>query len=86
MLQPVERLGFLDLKARAVSVDWRALKRWLLNESSALPETEREQLERVLKASGRLATVYTMRDELAAIWQRSTVSREQLLHESGGIS
>jgi stearoyl-CoA desaturase (delta-9 desaturase) len=69
------------LKARAVSVDWRTLKRWLHNETSTLPESEREQLERVLKASGRLATVYAMRDELAAVWQRSSVSKEQLVHQ-----
>ena len=42
---------------------------------------EREQRERVLKASSKLATVYTMRDELAALWQRSTASKEQLVHQ-----
>ena len=53
-----------------------ALRHW-----SALPPTERENRERVLKASSRLATVYTMRDELAALWQRSTASKEQLVHQ-----
>ena len=69
------------LKASAVSVDWAALKRWLHNDTNALPQPEREQRERVLKASSRLATVYTMRDELAALWQRSTASKEQLVHQ-----
>jgi stearoyl-CoA desaturase (delta-9 desaturase) len=69
------------LKTRAVSVDRRALKRWLHNETSALPDTEREQLERVLNANSRLATVYMMRDELAAVWQRSTGSKEQLVQQ-----
>ena len=69
------------LRASAVSVDLKALKRWLHIETSTLPAPEREQRERVLKASSRLATVYTMRDELAALWQRSTASKEQLVHQ-----
>jgi stearoyl-CoA desaturase (delta-9 desaturase) len=69
------------LRASAVSVDWRALKRWLHIDVATLPEPEREELARVLKASTRLATVYTMRDELAALWQRSTASKEQLVHQ-----
>jgi stearoyl-CoA desaturase (Delta-9 desaturase) len=69
------------LKASAVSVDRAALKRWLHHDTDALPAPEREERERVLKASSRLATVYTMRDELAALWQRSTASKEQLVHQ-----
>jgi stearoyl-CoA desaturase (delta-9 desaturase) len=70
-----------SLRASAVSVDWRALKRWLHSDTSTLAAPEREQRERVLKASTKLATVYTMRDELAALWQRSTASKEQLVHQ-----
>ena len=70
-----------SLGASAVSVEQRALKRWLHTDASALPAPEREQRERVLKASSKLATVYTMRDELAALWQRSTASKEQLVHQ-----
>ncbi|MGZ8197140.1 MAG: DesA family fatty acid desaturase [Burkholderiales bacterium] len=69
------------LRASAINVDWAALKRWLHIDTNALPEPEREQRERVLKASSRLATVYTMRDELAALWQRSNASKEQLVHQ-----
>jgi stearoyl-CoA desaturase (delta-9 desaturase) len=69
------------LRAGAVSVDWVALKRWLHIETSALPQTEREERDRVLKASTKLTTVYTMRDELAALWQRSAASKEQLVHQ-----
>ncbi len=69
------------LRASAVSVDWAVLKRWLHIDTSTLPPVEREQRERVLKASSRLATVYTMRDELIALWARSTASKEQLVHQ-----
>src|SRR5690242_4932019 len=50
------------LRASAVRVDRSALKRWLHLDTESLPQNEREQRERVLKASSRLATVYTMRD------------------------
>ena len=69
------------LRASAVSVDWAALKRWLHKDTSTLPQIELEQRDRVLKASSKLATVYTMRDELAALWTRSTASKEQLVHQ-----
>ena len=69
------------LRASAVNVDWAALKHWLHIDTSTLPQVELEHRERVLKASTRLATVYTMRDELAALWQRSTKSKEQLVHQ-----
>jgi len=69
------------LKRNAVSVDWSALKRWLHIDTDALPANEREQRDRVLKQSNTLATVYTMRDELAGVWQRSTATKEQLVHQ-----
>ena len=70
-----------SLKASAVNVDWRVLKRWLHSDTNALPATEREQREQVLKASKVLKTVYTMREELASLWQRSAASKEQLVHQ-----
>ena len=69
------------LRRNAVAVDWSALKRWLHIDTTTLPAPEREQREHVLKQSNTLATVYTMRDELAALWQRSTASKEQLVHQ-----
>ncbi|MFN7087396.1 MAG: fatty acid desaturase [Burkholderiales bacterium] len=69
------------LKARAVNVDRAALKRWLRIDTKALPEKERAKRDEVLNHSKVLATVYTMRDELAALWQRSAASKEQLLQQ-----
>ncbi len=70
-----------ELKARAVMVDRSKIKRWLHIDAAALPESERQQRDAVLKHSTVLATIYTMRDELAAVWQRSTASKEQLLRQ-----
>ncbi len=70
-----------ELKARAVSVDRAALKRWLRIDARALPTRERAQMDEVLNASKVLKTVYTMRQELTAVWQRSSASKEQLVHQ-----
>lgn len=69
------------LKARAVSVDNSRLRRWLNIDAAALPETERAERAQIISHSNVLSTVYTMRDELAAVWQRSTATKEQLVHK-----
>ncbi|HYC45602.1 MAG TPA: fatty acid desaturase [Burkholderiales bacterium] len=69
------------LRDRAIHIKWRALKRWLRMGSPALAESERQVLESILSASTRLATVFRMRDELAAIWQRSTATTEHLVQQ-----
>ena len=67
------------LKARAVSVDGARLKRWLNIDAAALPEKELAERAQVISQSTVLNTVYTMRDDLASVWQRSTASKEQLV-------
>ncbi len=67
------------LKSRAVNVDLAALKHWLRIDAGALPVKERARRDEVLNHSKVLKTIYTMRDELAAVWQRSSASKEQLL-------
>lgn len=68
-----------SMRSRGVNVNAHATKRWLHVDTSALPQQEHEQRGQLIKASRVLATVYTMRDELAALWQRSTLSKEQLV-------
>ena len=67
------------LRARAVSVDRATLKRWLHIDARALPTVERARMNAELSKSSVLNTVYTMRQELAALWQRSSASKEQLV-------
>jgi stearoyl-CoA desaturase (delta-9 desaturase) len=71
------------LKARAVvnHVDSARARRWLDLDAAALPPKELEEREQVIRHSKVLNTVYTMRDELAGVWQRSTASKEQLVHK-----
>ena len=66
--------------AHGQALDVRALRRWVLSgEAGKLKDEQRQQLEVVVKESPALATVLSMREELAALWARSNASREQLL-------
>ncbi|MEP6997643.1 MAG: fatty acid desaturase [Betaproteobacteria bacterium] len=58
---------------------FRRLRRWFQSDAKALPETDRAHLETTLERSSALKTIYAMRQELAALWERSNDSREQLL-------
>src|SRR5690606_15904342 len=60
--------------------NWR-VKRWLVRDESKLCEQQRAKVQEVLAKSEALKTVYSMRRELAALWERSTASREQLLKQ-----
>jgi stearoyl-CoA desaturase (delta-9 desaturase) len=72
-----ERAGcgeFIDLPSV------RRVKRWLSGDAMrALRERERAALARAMEKSKALATIYAMRQELNALWDRSNESREQLL-------
>ena len=46
-----------------------------------LPETERARLGDALKKSRMLATALAMRQELVALWERSSASKEQLVRQ-----
>jgi stearoyl-CoA desaturase (delta-9 desaturase) len=72
------------LKASAtLPTGWslKNFRRWLLREPAELGASDRAELDSVLGKSERLQTLYRMRQELAAIWGRSTASREQLLEQ-----
>jgi stearoyl-CoA desaturase (delta-9 desaturase) len=58
----------------------RSLKRALLR-GQAAAGAESVRLAEALKNSRALATVIAMRDELAALWERSHASKEQLLRQ-----
>ena len=60
-------------------IDQSTLKRWVLADSRTLQEHEREKLSQVLSNAQTLDKVYTMREELAEIWQRSTETTEELV-------
>jgi stearoyl-CoA desaturase (Delta-9 desaturase) len=60
----------------------KSLKRRLHRDERALAETERCRIAEALKrSSAPVHTVYSMRAELAALWERSSASREQLVRQ-----
>jgi len=69
------------IKDKVADIDTGTLKRWLHIDKAALPKAEQEQRARAISHSSTLTTVYTMRDELAQLWQRSTASKEQLVKQ-----
>jgi stearoyl-CoA desaturase (delta-9 desaturase) len=67
------RHGHVDLPSL------RRIKRWLASDPVALPDRDRARLEQTIEKSSVLQQIYHMRQELAALWSRSTDSSEQLL-------
>jgi stearoyl-CoA desaturase (delta-9 desaturase) len=57
----------------------RRLRHWFQSDARKLAESERVRLASTLESSKALHTIYVMRQELAALWERSNDSREQLL-------
>ncbi len=76
-----EELGKLRRFAPHDAHVLQGLKRWLHRDEKSLADTERVKLAQVLAKSRALQTVYLMRAELAALWSRSTASREQLVKQ-----
>jgi stearoyl-CoA desaturase (Delta-9 desaturase) len=72
------------LKAHAPAMpnlDLSTLRHWLQRDADEVPETVRPALSELLSSNPALQTTYRMRQELAALWQRSTASKEQLVHQ-----
>ena len=62
-------------------IDVARIKHWLHLDENVLTEQQKTKLSVVIKASGILRTTYTLRQELAAIWQSSTATKEQLVKQ-----
>jgi len=57
----------------------RTIKGWLLADPATLSDADRTRLAETLAHSKVMNQIYAMRLELAALWERSTESSEQLL-------
>lgn len=58
----------------------RRIKIWLKQDAKDTPAAEKPRLAAVLSKSPVLETVYTMRQDLGRLWERSNLNSEQLLH------
>ncbi len=57
----------------------RGARAWFHKEESGLNEPQKRMLPEIFANSQKLQTYFQLRKDLAAIWDRSTASREQLL-------
>jgi len=69
--------GFADSTAVA------AIKHWLQREAATLPPTEQEALHEVLRISPVLQTIYTMRQDLVALWDHSATPEQTVRQLEG---
>ncbi|SDV49373.1 DesA family fatty acid desaturase [Chitinasiproducens palmae] len=63
---------------------FKGARKWFHKDETRLAEPQRQQLPQILESSSALHTFYELRRELAAIWERSNASREQLLAQLQG--
>jgi stearoyl-CoA desaturase (Delta-9 desaturase) len=70
-----------SLRARAPHLETQRLRNWLHADASALDDPAKAGLDAALQDSKVLHTVYAMRQDLVALWERSNASREQLVKE-----
>ncbi|MDY0012710.1 MAG: fatty acid desaturase [Rhodocyclaceae bacterium] len=78
-LKTLYREELAQLRQARADFDVARLRHLVLSGEQELAEADRAERARILAEGSRLATVVTMREELAALWARSTVSKEQLL-------
>lgn len=71
-----------EIKAHASDkLDIKRIKHWLHLDECDLSEQQKVKLGTLFHASPILHTAYTLRQELAEIWQRSTASKEHLVKQ-----
>ena len=82
LLKKIYSTEIARLKLQASDkIDIARIKHWLHLDENVLTEQQKTKLREVIKASGILRTTYTLRQELAAIWQSSTATKEQLVKQ-----
>ncbi len=67
--------------AHALKVDRKSVRRLLDSDARKLSAFDRERVKEMLSNSKKLEVVYSMREELTALWQRSSATKEQLVHQ-----
>jgi stearoyl-CoA desaturase (Delta-9 desaturase) len=67
--------------AHALKVDRKSIRRLLDSDARKLSAFDRERVKEMLSNSKKLEIVYSMREELTALWQRSSATKEQLVHQ-----
>ena len=73
---------FTALRAKGHdSAALKTLRKWLHSDARDLPAQNRDKVDVVLASSPTLQTATSMRQELARLWERSTLNTEQLVSQ-----
>jgi len=81
-LKDVYREEMAKLAQSESKIDLKQLRRWLNAErTEGFPAKLQQQFEKAVAESPRLQQLVTMKQELVAIWARSSASREQLVKQ-----
>jgi stearoyl-CoA desaturase (delta-9 desaturase) len=59
----------------------QAIRKWWHRDQAAVPAVQRARIAQVLETSPDLKVTWSMREELQRIWERSTLSTEQLVQQ-----
>jgi stearoyl-CoA desaturase (delta-9 desaturase) len=59
----------------------QAIRKWWHRDQAAVPAAQRARIAQVLETSPDLKVTWSMREELQRIWERSTLSTEQLVQQ-----
>ncbi len=76
-----QELAQLRDKSPTDAAALQKFKRWLARDLQMIPTATREQFDLALEKTRSLKTLVHMREELTAVWERSSASREQLLKQ-----
>ena len=68
-----------EVGARETYVLAKNARKWFHKDEARLQEPQKLQLPQLFESSSALKTYFELRSELAAIWERSNASREQLV-------
>ncbi|AHI64029.1 acyl-CoA desaturase [Burkholderia thailandensis] len=74
-----ELVHLKELGAREKYQLMRGARKWFHKEEAGLDEPQKRMLPEIFANSQKLHTFFQLRTELAAIWERSNASRDQLL-------
>ncbi len=78
------RMEMESMRARgheSAAAGVEAIRKWLARDAAAIPAARRDQIRAAVAESPALQTQLTMREELTRLWQRSTLSTEQLVSQ-----
>ncbi len=77
-----EEIAQLKLRMPGLGkVDLKRVKHWLYVDATVLSEQEKLKLGLVIQTSQKLNIAYTLREDLIAIWQRSSATKEQMVKD-----